>query len=274
MKEVLRLGALTLLIQLAAPGGASACVCEEVRRPGEASRIRPISQRPIVFVGTALRVERRAAVSAATLPGQRVRFLVEAAWRGVEADTMWLDVYDDAPCADYVAGSRYLVAADPHEASVGRARTAICDGGLLLEWAHPRGELDRLGPPTWIPPQPGDRRIDEQATALGDPPPAGRTTVGVGIGLVGGSDDVERVSIADQALSSPLRGILFELPEGLYQVRIEWKDGSARTTYLDVSCGQQSSSGRCLSHHFLRGLRIDWPGAPAGNVPGSSAGPL
>ena len=154
-------GALVGLLLL--PEFAAACTCAWSEPPP------PIAERSAVLIGTVLWVDRPAEPSDAEGARQQVKILTEVSWRTPLADTLSLLVGGNAPCAEYLAGGRYLVVADLQD---GRLHTGQCDRARSLVHASVRRTVDSLGEPTWIAPSQGDRLIDASLVQVGDAPPA------------------------------------------------------------------------------------------------------
>jgi hypothetical protein len=244
-------GLLLLLITLAAPADLHACTCFIVRPVNDSTPPRSALEGDRVFVGTALEVRERSAGVRSS-----VDFLVESSWRGAMPDIVtvtWL-----SPCAYHVAGMRYLVVADVVDSDAAQLVSAPCGRGAELGRGVATNLLTELGPPTWLPEPFGQRRIDSDAILVGQTPPPGGDAVRLAIGFLSAETVVGRVLIADQEGQLLLRAPspVFRLPEGLYQLRIEWADGATSQTYVSVRCLDGPLGRRCLNSYYLDQIRL------------------
>ena len=229
-----------------------ACTCmmdSDSRRPTPAW-----SDSQVIFTGTVLEVDRPE--GSANELSQQVRLLVEDSWRGAARDTVTINVYQDSPCAQYMAGSRYLVLAATPRADTDPLETYPCHFAWGLTYPQTKKFLTELGPPRRRSPAPGSREIDRDVTRVGSAAPLHAVVVNVGVGIASMSD-VAAVAVAGQSWSVARNGApTFKLAEGLYHVRIDWRDGGKSTfTYLSVRCEEGEPPGSCYTFRYLSGHR-------------------
>jgi hypothetical protein len=118
-------------------------------------------ERARIFIALALEVD-----PTPTGPSRQiVRFVTEASCRGAMRDTVTLIVGRNSPCADYIAGSRYLVLADTTADPQAALVTASCDEAWGIR-SPPALRMEQvLGPPAWASPGiAGDYRLRLLAT--------------------------------------------------------------------------------------------------------------
>ena len=241
--------ALWILASLfAAPSTALACSCVRPYPAGHPPPSHHWTDRPYIFVGHVLEVDKTLTQSTRLT----VRFVTETSWRGAMPDTVTLLVRDNAPCAYYTAGGRYLVLADRDTASPSALVTASCDDSWSIHYAGRR--LAELGAPTWTAPRMGQRVLDERAVRLGESRKPRFLTDSLVIGVSRDSDMV-RFEIADWA-GPPSRNVtLLYLTPGLYQFRITWTDGTTYESYLSLRCESPRSGHPCSVFRFFSDLR-------------------
>jgi hypothetical protein len=195
------------------------------------------THRSAVFVGNALSVE----VAEDSSNRRIVRFITELSWRGPMRDTVTL-VLADAPCAYFLAGARYLVAAEPDAAEPARLRTLACDNALQLGTERVTALLDTLGPPNWRAPPIGERDIAAAAVPLGavlqrsaHPSSA---FFGMSLAFV---DSVHTFEIGNAQASASRQGGPVYLSLGkLYRYRVTWKSGGTYESVLRAHCSPLS----------------------------------
>jgi hypothetical protein len=163
-------------------------------------------------------------------------------------DTVTLIVRADAPCAEYIAGGRYLIIADPDSGSV--LATAPCDDSWNIHFAG--GRLAELGAPKWVAPPMGRRTLDALAVRLGEPAPP-RVAADSLVLVVPNDADMARFEIADWAGPANLRQL--HLKPGLYQFRITWTDGTSYASYLSLRCEPRTIERPCAVYRFFSYLR-------------------
>lgn len=242
--------AMILEIACGALPAPAVCTCMVGRSGGEPTEV-VWSQRDVIFVGNALEVSSE--VDDTT--HQRVRFLVEASWRGELADTVTLAVGDNSPCATYMAGGRYLVLADQRSAEGAPLTSATCDLSWVVWYPRATEMMNELGPP---------RRSSRGSTLSGDPltgailvgqaPQPAVDTVAVGMGFQT-DDRPARFRVGDRDWIDGERTAVLRLPTGAYQVQAEWRDGERLEFYMSVKC-ETMTSGMCYAHRYFTGLRV------------------
>jgi len=232
------------------------CAISSIRSPladpGRIAAERPVtwSERDYIFVGRALEVDRTE-----TGLSKRVRFAVEASWRGTAADTVTLEIGDNAPCADYFPGALYLVIADAPRSTQPFMTTAPCDISYSVAHERTLEMLLELGPPPRRAPAIGTRSIDERVVQLGQAPEPDSVAVTVGIGL-DPEFKISLVRVADRSFA-PGRVLQLSLPVGLYVLRIEWSDGRVTDAYLSVRCDERPEGIGCYAFRFMPDLRTN-----------------
>ncbi|MCC7002832.1 MAG: hypothetical protein IT357_11815, partial [Gemmatimonadaceae bacterium] len=119
----------------------------------------------MIFVGQALEVNERPDRSTKVT----VKFLVMSSWRGAEVDTLTVRITNDAGCALFSEGERYLVHADLAAAGKPGPRlvSGPCDESTPIGWERVRDSIAALGPPRWTAPPFGERAIDRYTVPLG-----------------------------------------------------------------------------------------------------------
>ena len=242
--------ALAIVLSLAAPSTARACSCARTSVPGQPMVNRAWSDRPRVFVGHVLEVE----ATPTRAPRLTVHFVTEASWRGPMPDTVTLMVRQDAPCAWYTAGGRYLVVADVDPASGVILISAPCDDAFSL--THAGKMLAELGKPNWVAPRVGGRALDAHAFPLGQAHKPRSTAESLVMG-VPTDTGIARFEIADWSGPPGRSGGAIYLAPGLYQFRITWKDGKTYESYLSMRCETATLERPCPVYRFLGMLR--WP---------------
>lgn len=174
-------------------------------------------------------------------------------------DTVTLFVRQDAPCAWYTAGARYLVVADVDPASGSILITAKCDESQSLEGA--RRTLAELGKPNWVAPRMGSRALDAHAFRLGEPHRPKSTSESITF-AVPNVPDMARFEIADWSGPPSEHGKLLYLAPGLYQFRATWTDGTTYESYLSLRCEGMTFERPCSVYRYLGRLR--WPSSGPG----------
>ncbi len=226
---------------------ATACLCEIIS-PAGGARVRSWSERPRIFIGVVLEVD----PTPAGPSRQVVRFVTEASWRGAMRDTVTLVVGRNSPCADYVAGRRYLVLADTTADPQAGLVTSSCDYAWGIGYsAAVRMQVD-LGAPGWRAPPMGSRSLDAYAKPIGTPI-SRRFVEGHVAFVVPSGADIERFQIGDWI--GPGGGpVLFPAP-GIYQYRITWTDGTVYESYVSMRCDPRLGEGRCQALPSFGGIR-------------------
>jgi hypothetical protein len=238
-----------LIVFLALPSTALACSCLSNRRVEQTPPPAVAwTGRPYIFVGHVLEVLETRTRS----PRLTVRFVTEMSWRGPMRDTVTLLVRNDAPCARYTAGGRYLVVADRDTASPSALVTGPCDDSWIIR--HAGHKLAALGAPNWTAPRIGERALDAHVVRLGES--RNPRLVADSLVMVVPSDaDIARFEIADWAGSPSPNGKLIYLTAGLYQFRITWTDGTTYESYVLLRCESPRSEGACHVFRFFSMLR-------------------
>lgn len=246
----LRLAALLMVFSVGAPSAAHACLCETVTLPGQIPQPRSWSARPSIFIAHVLEVDETGAQS----PRLTVRFVTESSWRGPLPDTVTLRVGSNAPCAEYIAGGRYLVLADVEVTSDSALVTGQCDYAWGIHFPATLRMLAELGPPDWTAPQLGSRAIDSHAVRLGSPIVRSASADSI-VFVTPRQADIRRFEIADWAAPYAGGSRILYLPPGLYQFRITWTDGTTYESYLSLRCDRPVSGSSCQVHRFFGLLR-------------------
>jgi len=246
----LRLAALLMVLTANAPDAAHACTCAIRSLPGQNPRQQPWSTRPQIFIGHVLDVDESQTQSSRS----RVRFVTERSWRGPMPDTVTLRVGSNAPCAEYIAGGRYLVLANIEVTTDSELVTGPCDYAWGIHFPATLRMLEELGLPAWTPPQLGSRAIDSQAIRLGSPSVRSTPADSV-LFIIPTQDDIRRFEIADWAGPSAAVGRRLYLPPGLYQFRITWTDGTIYESYLSLRCDRPVADPPCQVFRFFGLLR-------------------
>lgn len=213
------------------------------RSPRATNWERPWEGREVVFMGYALEVETRVHAD-----GRRftrvVRFVTEESWRGAMPDTITLLVGNEAPCAHFFPGWRFLVSAFRDTVEAGRLTTGICDDAVpvsqpLMERVH-----GALGAPAWKAPPAGNRDLDRIAVRLGTALP--REASEGQDGFYGPHDPrIARMELGDfdSGLANSRVAVRYPRP-GLYHVRLTWDDGTVFLGYLSI-CRPLAAPHRC-----------------------------
>jgi hypothetical protein len=251
--RLLRLLALSTVAAVLWPTAAQACTCGIASRrlPGggfehsvrTTNWDRPWEGREVVFTGYAIEVETR--VRADGRQSTRVvRFVTEESWRGALPDTLTLLIGNEAPCANFFPGWRYLVSAFRDTVEAGRLTTGICDNAMTASKPLLERARDALGEPGWKALPVGQRELDRTAIRLGTPLP--RVQSAGQEGFYGAHDPrIARMEFGDYdsrtaRLADP---IAYPLP-GLYHVRLTWADGTVFLGYLSI-CRRLEAPGTC-----------------------------
>jgi hypothetical protein len=168
------------------------------------------------------------------------------------SDTVTLRVRRDSPCAEYVAGGRYLVVADHDPSSRWALVTGPCDDAWPIRYAG--AQLAELGAPTWIAPQMGHRKLDADAVRLGESREPKfwkfwERSLVIGVPY---DKEIAGLEIGDRIGSS---GTLLYLTRGLYQFRITWTDGTTYESYVSLRCEKAFSNSPCQVFRYFGDLR-------------------
>lgn len=248
------------VLALATPAIARACMCVVKVSAGAVPSVTPWVARNVVFVGTALTVE--LVDSGAVV--ERSRWVVEASWRGAMRDTVTLQTGRGCPGA-YFAGSRYLVFADRIDSLV---TAGPCNGSWHMEQAATQRMLADLGTPTWRPDPYPRRAFDAGVIGIGQAPPSGGRLVRLGLGGAATDSLVSAVAVADRVWHRVASTVpSFEVPEGVYRVRITRTTGDVIETYVEARCEQRAAE-QCSAFRFLSGH-----GGSLVTTPGANASP-
>ena len=240
---------------LALPATARACTCALVGSPDRpASPPKSRTLRPSVFVGNALDIELPTDSTRST----RVRFVTEVSWRGEMPDTVTL-VVSGSPCAEFVVGVRYLVAAERDDANGGRMRTGGCDLAVRLGTEYAVALLDTLGAPTWRAPPIGERSIAAEAVRLGTTVRRRAAPGDIRFSLPA-APGVRSFELGDARSSSGQSGPAVWLDPGrLYRYRITWDDGREYESVLRAECSPRSRGGNPCHLIFMVGFVVPAP---------------
>jgi len=241
---------LALIWLMLMPATAFACTCAT---SGPREMLERGPKRDVVFIGQALEVD----VRPDSLTLVRVKFLVVSSWRGPRADTVTLRVTDNAPCAFFSEGGRYLVYADlsPDRTSGPRLVSGLCDDAMPLQREHVRETIESLGRPRWTAPPLGKRTIDRGSVKLGTAV-ARSPHEGSVVWVPPGYLEISRIEIGDYVWKgSPTDRQILYLTPGLHQVRVTWTDGSRVETYLSIRC-LTSPVALCQNFTYYPGMHV------------------
>jgi hypothetical protein len=242
IRHALLATALTIL----APATASACGCIFT------ASLPPLREHPVIFVGSALTTPEGREDSRP----REATFVTEASWRGALPDTVVV-AYTEAPCARFVAATRYLVFAEPDPAATGRYRLTRCGPSITAFDARGLALQDSLGVPSWRASPVGARALDRVAIALDQRVSSTRDPERV-VFFPPHLDPPGEFTIAGHVASVGAEGNrpLWFLPPALYQFRIRWRDGHEYVGYVRLECELRSpGDGQCLGFRTFSHMR-------------------
>lgn len=254
MRAAAGLGALLGLMALT-PKAVLACTCAAgvaadpalFQPPPALAALPALPARSDVFVATALWVDGGPEDEG---PGrQRVALLPEASWRAPAPDTVSLVVSESSPCANYLAGGRYLVFA---EGGVEGLTTGTCDVALALSSSTASEYLAQLGPPAWIATSLSDHSVPNLVPP--DEVPTDSAVI-VRVHLGGFPSAVTHVELAGDTWTPGTVGRHgLRLPPGIYAGRVRWRGGQTTHIYVGVRCEEDTLG--CASFRFVQGLDV------------------